>query len=390
MRIRRGYGKKKRSSPGRAAAVTAARQAEKSLGRAEELLDQGRAHEARDILDELDRRSPNSPAVLALLTEAIYELKDFEAYPHTCERLLRLTPDDPTVALNLAAAYMINIHPAHALRAFRRFLQRWPDHPRADEARRTAADLEPTLARELAAIGLAGAEGEELGWLHEEAVILNSYGEYIRGLQAAEQLLQRRPDFVPALNNASLSAFSEGDLAQAIAYARRAIEADPHSVHAHANLAHYLFVRGETAEALEVAARLKALPVSTLDQYVKQAEALSYLGDDQGVLDVFAAVRRAGTLDPGDALFYDRQRAERLARCRPLLDRKQFHTSEFAAFCQAQIGLLVAEKEYGGAHQWLHLWESMDAGNPHQEYWRKRLEPFSIERLLGGWLNQER
>lgn len=113
---------KKRQSPHRQRPGTMPAMEVQRLRRAEELLDQERAAEAQEILSDLDRRFPNNPAVLTLLVNTSYDLKDFVAYEHASERLLRLTPDDPDVARGLAGAYMLNTRPIHALRAFRSFV----------------------------------------------------------------------------------------------------------------------------------------------------------------------------------------------------------------------------------------------------------------------------
>jgi regulator of sirC expression with transglutaminase-like and TPR domain len=72
------------------------------------------------------------------------------------ERLAQIDPSDPTLALNLAGAYMTNLYPALALTTFRSFLARWPNHPKAAESRETASELEAVLPRTGARFGPAG------------------------------------------------------------------------------------------------------------------------------------------------------------------------------------------------------------------------------------------
>src|SRR5262249_57892058 len=50
---------------------------------------------------------------------------------------------------------------------------------------------------------------------------------------------------------------------------------------------------GGTGEARAQAERVKALPADRRDAGTKKAEALSYLGDDEGVLAAFRAAERA-------------------------------------------------------------------------------------------------
>jgi tetratricopeptide (TPR) repeat protein len=296
--------KKKRTTPGKSQLPSVPAHLGRSLAQAERLLEQGQALEARETLQELDRRFPNQPAVLQLLINASYDLKDFVGYERAAERLHKLRPNDPDLTLMLAGAYMVNIRPVHALRAFHSVVERWPEHPRAGEAQKTIAELGERLAPELEHLGLAGAEAEEIAWQHEEVLVLNSRHAYAEARAAAERLLSLRPDFVPALNNASLASFSLSDLEQAIGYARRALEVDAHNFHALGNLSRYLLLSGRTEEAAEYAQRLKALEIPLKDAFLKQAEALSFLGDDQGVLVVFERAKRAGDAILSDGLLH--------------------------------------------------------------------------------------
>lgn len=78
----------------------------------------------------------------------------------------------------------------------------------------------------------------------------------------------------------------------------------------------------------------------------------------------------------------DLDRAEALLR--PLLDRKRWHVSEFAALCMAQIDLWLARRKPDGARTWLDLWESADPDNPDVAEYRRLLErPTWSQRLLG-------
>ncbi|HWE60247.1 MAG TPA: hypothetical protein VHB98_00905, partial [Chloroflexota bacterium] len=112
--------------------------------------------EAHDLLADLSRRYPNRPEVLAARVNLAVETQDTQAYQAAGERLLQLMPNDPDLALGLAHAYVANTHPALALRAFQRFLDRWPDDPRAAETRQLAAGLETTLREILPGLGLEG------------------------------------------------------------------------------------------------------------------------------------------------------------------------------------------------------------------------------------------
>src|SRR5215212_524576 len=106
------------------------------LDRAESLMESNLLAEARDLLESLDRRYPRQPDLLYQLLNVCYDLKDMKGYRSAAERLSRVVNDDPELDMGLAGAYMANVQLVKALRAFRRFVTRWPDHPRAPKARK--------------------------------------------------------------------------------------------------------------------------------------------------------------------------------------------------------------------------------------------------------------
>jgi tetratricopeptide (TPR) repeat protein len=295
---------RRRAGDGRGA-PSPARSAE--LGQAEALARQQRWAEARAVLEALDRRSPKQAGVLAELANVCLELRDIGGYQHALERLVALEPADPEAMLGLAGAYLTNMHPVLALRTFRRFLERWPEHARAEEVRATVADLEASLDDLLADANLAGDDAEELAALHERTRSLLEGGRLAEGRAAAERLLARRPDYVPALNNLSQIQAIEGHFEQAIATAGRVLALDPSNVHALSNLTRYCCLSGRVDEAASWAERLKAAAwhaSDASDVWVKTMEALSYLGDDRGVWEAFGAAQRRRHLElPTDVPF---------------------------------------------------------------------------------------
>lgn len=268
------------------------------LSEADAAMRRKRWDQAREILKDLDRRYPNRIEVLSALVNVYYELHDMGRYQAVCELLLKLTPHDHDITLALAGAYLANMRPMLALRTFHRFLDRWPDHERAGEVCETVAEIEAGADDFLADLELVGEDGLELAALHEEAQSLLEQSKYSQARKVAERLLHRRPDFAPALNNISLTYLAEGRLNQAIATAQRVLAFAPDNFHALSNLTRYLCMSGRVDEAKQWAERLKAIESELVDIWVKKAEALSYVGDDQGVLDAFSDAERAGYLEP--------------------------------------------------------------------------------------------
>src|SRR5262245_32347441 len=104
-------------------------------------MERGKLVKALEILEELDRSHPRQVEVLQLLSNVYHDLKDHRAFQSVCERLAELQPRNADVALMLAGSYLTNFMPALAVRGFRRFLETWPNHPRAADARKTLAEL---------------------------------------------------------------------------------------------------------------------------------------------------------------------------------------------------------------------------------------------------------
>jgi tetratricopeptide (TPR) repeat protein len=260
--------------------------------------------EARDRLEALHQRFPGRRDVLALLFDAYEHLGDQAGLLRTIERLHRLVPNDPDYALALAGAYSVNVYPFLALRAFRDFLRRWPEHEEAAHARQSVANLEDIVPELLRESGLSGKEGFELATEHEQARYVMEQGRSRDARQALEKLLKHHPNFIPVLNNLGIVYAAEGRTDEAIATARRSLALDPNYLHALANLVWFLVQDGRLDEAREAADRVKAMPPNRDDVWVKKAEALSYLGEDQAVLDVYDAARVADKIGklPPDAL----------------------------------------------------------------------------------------
>ena len=113
-------------------------------------------------------------------------------------------------------------------------------------------------------------------------------------------MLRARPDFVAIRNNLSLAYQNLGQLDRAIAAAREVLTHDPHNVHALGNLTRFLVLAGQLAEAAVMAEQMKAIPPLNVDIAVKQAEALSFLGDDVAILTIFDQLKDHDE-DPGSS-----------------------------------------------------------------------------------------
>ena len=268
------------------------------------LLEREHWGEAAGHLESLNLRHPGHEEVLELLLEASQELEDTPRCQSVSERLLKLRPDDPDLLLILGSAYLANLLPVLSLRTFQRFLERWPDEERAAEVRRSVESIQSHLGPMLAELGLSGDEGLAVAALHEEVQALLAQGQAAEARRAGRRLLARLPQFAPALNNISQTYYLEGHLDQAMATAQEVLAFAPDNIHALSNLTRLACLNGREDEARQWAERLKASAAPGFDRDYKIAEALSYLGDDAGVLEAWQRAEETGRLEQSDPAFF--------------------------------------------------------------------------------------
>ncbi|MFS8531117.1 tetratricopeptide repeat protein [Sphaerobacter thermophilus] len=274
----------------------------RELDQVRELLEQQDYARAREQLLELADRPNPHPMVLQALASVAQALEDWRSYLLALESWHRQQPNDADVTLALGDAYMRNLRPVLALRTFESFQQRWPDHPQVPEVEQVLMQLRPSVDEMLAEAGLSGEEGLQLAALHEEIQSLMDQGRTSEARATAQKFLKRWPDFVPVLNNLTLVLTVEGAYDQAIATARRALEIDPENVHARGNLIRVLMMTGQVEEARTEADRLALVEDVGEDQWLKLAEAFSFVGYDERVLDVYERAEAARALGmPGGA-----------------------------------------------------------------------------------------
>jgi tetratricopeptide (TPR) repeat protein len=274
------------------------------LREAQSMLRSGQGAEAVEKLEAYDRKHPNHPEIVAALLNAAYRLQDASGYLEAAERMVRLAPNNPDVHLALVGAYAMNVHPALAIRASRHFLERWPNHPQAAHIREGIGKFQPLIEEISPKLGASGEEALELAALHDEIQVALGRGHYAQTREIAARLLERRPQFIPALNNISEALAREGRLAEAAEYCRRVLELDPENFHALSNLTRGMVLAGRLEDAQALAQRLKAVKQKVPDAWIKKAEALSYLGDDEGVIEAWRGAVEAGSegLPQPDAL----------------------------------------------------------------------------------------
>jgi tetratricopeptide (TPR) repeat protein len=290
----------KRKFPTRIDPINLPRRLREGLERAEHLLEQDKPQEALDLLTELDRQFPRQPDVLGLMGNANLEMGNGHGYLHAIYKLHELLPNRAEVKVGLAGAYLSNGYLALAIQAFSQFLKRWPNDERASDIKKTIPELEKVLAELLLESGNSLETGLEFACLHDEVRLQMDLGNYALSRQRAKKLLQQKPNFIPVLNNLSQVSWLEGDLPKAIETCQQVLEKGPRNIHALSNITRFLFMQGNKEEAKGYAIRLKESTAGTADRWTKVTEALSFIGDDDGVLAVLEDVKRKKELDQLD------------------------------------------------------------------------------------------
>jgi len=263
---------------------------------ADALIEKKRYAEALEILAPLATKYPNQLEILASLAVCYQNLGYVREYLRASLKLQRMMPDHPEALLALAQAYLADSRMALARRAYLRFIERWPDERNAEYARAAAQATEAELERTLSKIDWPVEDKYEVTELHEESQVLMGQGQIAQALEVAERLLERLPDYIPAINNLSQIHYLDNRPADAIATAERALEIDPQDFYALGNLARYLFLQGRDHEAQQVADRLRSTESDRNDIWIKKVDTFSFLGDDQAVLDAFEGAQEAGVL----------------------------------------------------------------------------------------------
>ncbi len=254
---------------------------------------------AMEKLQELDRAYPGQPAILTELVNACYELHDLVKYQYYIEQLSEITPDEPDTLLGLGGAYLSNMYPALALQTFQRFVAQHPNHDRADEVRQTISDLDEGLQDVLQKFKQKYKDPFQVAARHDEVRLRTAQGQFKEARQIANQLLQLDPNFISVLNNLSLIEMMEGHLPQAIKHTQRVLAREPANFQALGNLVRCYVMQGEFESARLAGEKLKQVKAGeSPDLWLKRAEAFSYLGDDQAVLETLQAAQEAGHLEP--------------------------------------------------------------------------------------------
>lgn len=254
-------------------------------------------NQAIEILQNLEAKYPQEPDIYISQINLYYEIGDMLHYQYACERLIEIQPNNADATLGLAGSYLANVRPMLALQTFRKFVETWPQHKKVENVRETIREMESKTTEIITDLGLTGPDAAEIATLHEKAGGLLEINKYLEARKIEEKILEMRPDFVPALNNISQTYWMEGNLKKSIETCQKVLQINPQNYHALSNLSRYLLLSGNIEQARQEAEKLKAVESDLIDIWVKKAEAFSFLGDEESVLEAYNSAEKAGLLE---------------------------------------------------------------------------------------------
>lgn len=264
------------------------------LKRARILASQGKFEEANELLEALLRQDATNVEALLLLREIYTEIDDQAGLWYASARLVNLKTSDPAMWRDAFTSSVANMLPFSALYYLEHFLTTWPDHEAAPSLRESLLITRETCdeIRRNFRPSLDATLQDLKGF--EEVQMLLMLGHYGEARQLAEQMVDRLPHITVPWNDISLAYAFEGQLDQAIEVAEQVLVRFPDNVSALSNLTQFLVRAGRREEAQNVSERLLVLSPVDGSECFKQIEALTYLGDDAAVTELYERLEAAG------------------------------------------------------------------------------------------------
>lgn len=269
---------------------------EKQMAQVGRLYEKEAYEQAFKLLLTIKQRYPRHPMVLSALADVAIEMKNWQAVALYSEQLYPMESGDEraTTLNNLMNAYMQLMLPALAWKTACVLVADHPDFHFIERAQQFAHGLKPVLFETFGQVAqlsewFADDQDAMLEFMvdHDQMRFLAESNQEKEAILHCQRLLDQLPGFIPALNNMSLAYFNEGDLDKAIEVTQEVLAQQPDNYHALANLARYSFLMGETDAAWSYATELKQVENDEAQRWVKEAEALAYLGDHEGVRDAY-------------------------------------------------------------------------------------------------------
>jgi len=262
------------------------------------LIEQGQAQQAVDLLEPLSKKHPRVAPLHQALGVAYVAMGDFWRGLDGFERAFDLSRDE-AMREPLAQLYLqLEMH-SHALHAFRQLHHSAPRAGVSAESSQTATIevlkiLDQKIQEMGDSLGIPVSRAEQgLRELENGNKALHR-GDYSACAKLNRRAIDLLSDWPPPHNNLSLALFFGGSPKEAIATGRKVLERDPVNIQALGNLCRFLAWTGEADQARAYWARLKNLSPADPSGLLKMAEAAAILEDDHAVYDLLRPVAEPG------------------------------------------------------------------------------------------------
>lgn len=282
---RRKRRKKPRSQPSAAL--------QKTLDRAQRLIDQERAPEALALLEPLLASYPKVADLHNLIGYAHIMSGDLWRGMAEYEQAMELSRD-PGYWLPLSSLYLQLELEVHALHAFRQIRRKHLDDDRLDAVQHMIAGLEEEVATIAHSLDLPVAQTEKGLRLFEDAQYALHLNDFPACIEISRRAIELLDDWPPTYNNLAMALFFDGQPEKAIETARRVLSKDPGNVQALSNGIRFLAWTGQEDDARALWARLRDITPTNDSHRLKKAEAAAILDEDESVYRLLEPLDKMG------------------------------------------------------------------------------------------------
>jgi tetratricopeptide (TPR) repeat protein len=248
---------------------------------------------ARQALLELAGAHPRSRDVLEAVLELAAELHDWQTLAIYGQQLLPLQPkaEQSDTLNNLLYAHIQLSNPAIARDYALQLISQINDGEKQKEIQALIESTEAFMLTQAEAIlpqrQLTQEEKLQLLLQHDWIHFYTESGNSEKAIPLAEALVEEGLAPIPVLNNLSMSYWMLGQAAAAIATAQQVLDSEPENIHGLGNMIRFTFLTGQFDQAEQYAQRLKQLTDDRPERYLKQIEALAFLGDDEAIIAAY-------------------------------------------------------------------------------------------------------
>lgn len=134
---------------------------------------------------------------------------------------------------------------------------------------------------------LSNIKATEGTFEHEKARGWLETGQFSRAVELLEELTERQPDFLAALNNLALAYYYRGDFDAALQTISKVLDQDGGNLHALCNMAIFYQHQGETLQLLELIENLRKIVPFHQEHVFKLATTMGILGQHEAAYTHF-------------------------------------------------------------------------------------------------------